>query len=99
MSRPQHETPTRPAFQKEPARTPLLGEIGFAQRLFDPGFQNTPAGYLKFGVVVVANHASPHNTRLLSFTFSASRYRSLPISLNFCDISAMPCSLSFRLAA
>jgi len=38
--------------------------------------------------------APPHNTRLLSFTFSASRYTLLPISLNFCDICAMPSSIT-----
>jgi hypothetical protein len=34
-----------------------------------------------------------HNTRLLSFTFSASRYTLLPISLNFSLILAMPSSM------
>jgi hypothetical protein len=37
--------------------------------------------------------AVPHSTRLLSFTFSASRYTCPPISLNFCDIAAMPSSM------
>jgi hypothetical protein len=32
----------------------------------------------------------PHNTRLLSFTFSASRYTLLPISLNLALIFAIP---------
>jgi hypothetical protein len=35
-----------------------------------------------------------YNTRLLSFTFSASRYTLLPISLNFCDIFAIPSSMT-----
>ena len=35
----------------------------------------------------------PHNTRLLSFTFSASRYICPPISLNFSLILAMPSSM------
>jgi hypothetical protein len=35
----------------------------------------------------------PHNTRLLSFTFSASRYTLLPISLNFWLIAAIPSSM------
>ena len=35
----------------------------------------------------------PHNTRLLSFTFSASRYTLLPISLNLALICAMPSSM------
>src|SRR6202790_4471593 len=34
-----------------------------------------------------------HNTRLLSFTFSASRYTLLPISLNLALICAMPASM------
>src|SRR4051812_167048 len=34
-----------------------------------------------------------HNTRLLSFTFSASRYTLLPISLNLALICAMPSSM------
>jgi hypothetical protein len=34
-----------------------------------------------------------HSTRLLSFTFSASRYTLLPISLNFSLIFAMPSSM------
>src|SRR6266850_3502895 len=37
--------------------------------------------------------AAPHNTRLLSFTFSASRYTLLPISLNLALIAAMPSSM------
>jgi hypothetical protein len=36
---------------------------------------------------------NPHNTRLLSFTFSASRYTLLPISLNFWLIAAIPSSM------
>jgi len=35
---------------------------------------------------------APHSTRLLSFTFSASRYKLSPISLNFALIFAMPSS-------
>src|SRR5690348_16708065 len=38
----------------------------------------------------------PHNTRLLSFTLSASRYTSPPISLNLALIWAMPFSISDR---
>jgi len=41
----------------------------------------------------------PHNTLLLSFTLSASRYTLAPISLNLALICAMPCSLSFKVAA
>jgi hypothetical protein len=37
--------------------------------------------------------AVPHNTRLLSFTFSASRYTLLPISLNLALIAAIPSSI------
>ena len=42
-------------------------------------------------VVVIGKR--PHNTRLLSFTFSASRYTLLPISLNLALIAAMPSSM------
>jgi hypothetical protein len=38
--------------------------------------------------------AVPHNTRLLSFTFSASRYTLLPISLNLALICAIPSSIT-----
>src|ERR1700742_2745634 len=55
-------------------------------------------------------HQVPHSTLLLSFTFSASRYTLLPISLNLALICAMPSSMvpeidkptvvgSFRVAA
>ena len=40
-----------------------------------------------------------YNTLLLSFTASASTYTSFPICLNFSDISAIPCSFSFSVAA
>jgi hypothetical protein len=40
-----------------------------------------------------------YNTLLLAFTASASTYTSLPMSRNFFDISAMPASLSFSVAA
>jgi TIR domain len=45
-------------------------------------------------VLVAFGRLAPHNTRLLSFTFSASRYTCPPISLNFCDICAMPSSIT-----
>jgi hypothetical protein len=58
------------------------------------------AGYA-YGQPALGPHygVKAHNTLLLSFTASASTYTSLPICLNFSDICAMPCSLSFRLAA
>jgi hypothetical protein len=40
------------------------------------------------------HEAQTHNTRLLSFTFSASRYTCPPISLNLALICAMPSSIT-----
>ena len=40
-----------------------------------------------------------YNTLLLSFTSLASTYTSFPICRNFSDISAIPASFSFKVAA
>jgi hypothetical protein len=51
------------------------------------------------GTRSVAKSRESYNARLLSFTAAASTYTSLPICRNFSDICAMPCSLSFSVAA
>jgi hypothetical protein len=58
-----------------------------------PGFR--PAFYMDARVKPErdAERSVPHNTRLLSFTFSASKYTLDPISLNLALIVAMPSSM------
>jgi len=54
-----------------------------------------PAFHFQMDARVKPGHderRAPHNTRLLSFTFSASRYTLEPISLNFALICFMPSS-------
>jgi hypothetical protein len=53
-----------------------------------------PRTHLRAGALIRATSGrQAHNTRLLSFTFSASRYTSAPISLNLALICAMPSSM------
>jgi len=77
------------------------------RRVIDPSFDVEPWQRFLFGFLRSFYHCTApgfvgmeiHNTLLLSFTSLCSTYTSLPISLNFSDICAMPVSFSFSVAA